>query len=846
MNEVTLCWRIIRVIAQLFALLEENMQLQAHILNNFAISRFNEYYLPSINRHTFEGIDSKTLYNRRFRQSFSQQDKLHIVVGMDSGLLANYVLEQDLPLGAKFLFVELDEVMPLLVIDIPADKQSAISIVNEASFIELMEHDEFKIYLIKDEYEIHQSLGVASQHLDAYIALFNRIETKIQDDYFTHRIGFTQKIFFQTQLKNIADNQVPAQILRNTFSGKTCLIIAGGPSLDEHINWIKHNNDNLFIIAVSRIAGKLADNGISVDIITCVDPQDFSFDVSRDMFKLSHKTLLVNSYHVSHKVLSQWNGPKAYLGQRYPWSGKHDHDNIITVGPTVTNSSIRLAIEMGFTTLLLSGVDYCYSKSGYSHAKGTVEASIGPSLGCNNKWVETYAGLPAETPIQLIHAMESLAEEAKTYPDISFINLSINAAKIEGIVHMPTTAIVLSSFTDKSVIEVINEATPDTEDDLNSAIQECSKAISQLETLRQLTKKALTLAKTLNEDPQDSCLTLDKINKIEEEINLHYATLSRLIKTYGYYEFSHFLTSRNTDSWTQSHINEMTLNYYEAFNTICHDILELTKKSYDNLKFRQLELNSTSLTLLAPIWLKKNQSGRIYIWNKYHKHPTLSESDQVIWNELTEQFSQDITLVSPVYVEALNKASTAENIYTKIMTLYAMRNNQGLSITVENLLPFVDGNPELQRLYHLALALQLSLEQQHQQALDALLALPEDLYTEMELKHIILLALKLSKLELAESTLVKILAYSDEYMPQYAHILKLRGKIQESVNVYLDYLEKYPSDTQTWIKLGLFMVELGQAEGAHTAFTNALNVDPSNQVAQHYVAELTRIMTEAQ
>ena len=85
MNEVTLCWRIIRVIAQLFALLEENMQLQAHILNNFAISRFNEYYLPSINRHTFEGIDSKTLYNRRFRQSFSQQDKLHIVVGMIQG-----------------------------------------------------------------------------------------------------------------------------------------------------------------------------------------------------------------------------------------------------------------------------------------------------------------------------------------------------------------------------------------------------------------------------------------------------------------------------------------------------------------------------------------------------------------------------------------------------------------------------------------------------------------------------------------------------------------------------------------------------------------------------------------
>lgn len=112
----------------------------------------------------------------------------------------------------------------------------------------------------------------------------------------------------------------------------------------------------------------------------------------------------------------------------------------------------------------------------------------------------------------------------------------------------------------------------------------------------------------------------------------------------------------------------------------------------------------------------------------------------------------------------------------------------------------------------------------------------------MELKQIIVLALKLNDLELAETTLAKILSHSDEYMPQYAHILKLRGKIQESVNIYLDYLEKYPADTQTWIKLGLFMVEINQAEGAHTAFSNALNADPDNEVALHYVAELSRIM----
>lgn len=99
------------------------MQLQTNILNNFAISRFNEYYLPSINRSTFEGLDSKTIYDGKFKKAFSQKDRLNIIVGMDSGLLANYILEEGIPDGSKFVIVELSSVLPLLVIDIPTELQ---------------------------------------------------------------------------------------------------------------------------------------------------------------------------------------------------------------------------------------------------------------------------------------------------------------------------------------------------------------------------------------------------------------------------------------------------------------------------------------------------------------------------------------------------------------------------------------------------------------------------------------------------------------------------------------------------------------------------------------------------
>ncbi|MFB2679613.1 6-hydroxymethylpterin diphosphokinase MptE-like protein [Shewanella mangrovisoli] len=822
------------------------MQLQSNIQNNFAISRFNEYYLPSVNRNTFEGIDSKTFYDRKFKKLFSQTDKLNIIIGMDSGLLANYILElsEGISDGSKFVIIELSTILPLLLIDIPNELQRKLLIIDESGLDELFKQDDIKLFIAKGEYRLIPSSSVSSHHIDDYNTLFNIVESRLQNEYFDNSVNFTQKIFVKTQLENISDNHTQAKELRNTYKEMNCIVIAGGPSLDNAIHWIKENQDSLYVIAVSRIAGKLAKFGINVDIVVCVDPQDFSFDVSRGMFELSDETLLVHSYHVNPKVLSQWQGKCLYMGQRFPWNNENDFDNIPTVGPTVTNSAVRLAIEMGFSKILLSGVDFCYSKSGYSHASGTVEASLGPSLGHDTLWVSTYAGYQAETLIQLKQAMESLEHEAKTYPHVDIINLSSNAAYIEGITHQTTEMLTLtpivknSSQSDSHFITI-------KKDDLEKAYSQCKITRNEIVKLQNLVNNAKMHIPKLSLDSKKSSYTLDNINKIELKINKKYKPLSQLIKFYGYFEFSKFLTTREVESWTQQQINQMTERYYEAFSSTCNQVFKLIDNACTKLEYRINELKNTPLSILAEQWKKDNQPGRCIIWKRMHPEYIFSKDEELLWAELNNLYQISLTQVRQAYVETLNTGSSMEHVYTKILRLNKSKSLQGLALITQNLKPLIEEDLEAKRLYHLALSFQLSLEQRHQQSLDALLALPEELYTEMELKHIILLALKLGNLELAEDTLVKILTHSDEYMPQYAHILKLRGKIQESVNIYLDYLEKYPSDTQTWIKLGLFMVELGQAEGAHTAFSNALNADPDNQVAQHYAAELTRIMSEA-
>lgn len=113
-----------------------------------------------------------------------------------------------------------------------------------------------------------------------------------------------------------------------------------------------------------------------------------------------------------------------------------------------------------------------------------------------------------------------------------------------------------------------------------------------------------------------SKVIINKINNIENKINSEYSSASKIIKTYGYFEFSKFLTTRETEIWTQSYINKMTIDYYEAFSNICHNILKLMTQACEKVEFRILEIDSNSLTQLAPTWSENNQPGRAVLWYK--------------------------------------------------------------------------------------------------------------------------------------------------------------------------------------------------------------------------------------
>lgn len=831
------------------------MQLtESNIKNTFSISPFDEYYLPSVNRNMFDNIDSKTQYDKKFKCDFAKEDMLQVVVGMDSGLLVNYLLEQGVPKGSVFIFVELDAVIGLLNIDIPESLSDTLFIYSLEEFQNNFPSIAYGLYILKNNFKHHRSLAATSSHLPEYSILNTQIIKILEAEHLEQTQNSSQKIYYEQQFKNVSENVLPASLLIDKFNEKTCLVVAGGPSLDDNINWIKNNLDSLFIIAVSRVAGKLTNEGIPPHIIVSVDPFDFSFEVNRDMMALADTSLFVNSFHVNSRLLGQWQGKSLFMNNKYPWQIENTN-NVMTLAPTVTNSSVHLATRMGFSRILLAGVDLCFTDTGFTHSQGSVESKIGPNLGIMGQWIDTYGGKKAETVSQLRLAMKALSVEASLNPQVEFINLSLNAAKIEGISYKNIDQIQLSpdACSPSELLDLIPDLSlEDRKQDNLKSQKEFNRFADTLNDIIALSEEALDLSKQLKDITSPSNKTqkdAHRIETIDKKINQEYSGAAYLIKTYGFAEFSAFLTTKKTDEWDAEHLHQMTNDYYQAFKSVAMQLLELADDARIRLGHRLDELSpDANLERLIPFWREEKQHGRVDIWlrnhsdwernDKFKSQPNLLDEYKQLLKAVKNEYLEQLAIIPKKYIDTVKETASMENVFEKIIVLIRDEDHTGLVKMATNLKKLAVDNDEAKRLFHLSYSHQLLLEKKESLALETLLALDEELQSEIELKKIITVALQLGKLDIAEMAMSRISDFSDDYMPQHAHVLKLQGRLQESINLYLDYLEKYPSDVTTWLKLGLLMIELNQFDDAKIVFNHALEADPDNLVAKDYLKKL--------
>jgi hypothetical protein len=818
----------------------------------FKLNQYNEKYLYSVNRNSFIKESSQSIYKRHFTEKFDQEESLYIILGTDSGLLASYIINKEMPKNTRYLFIELPHIIEQIKDNLPDDyDKENVAFATPDNWVDIANKLEMNVYVYKDNIQFIKSLAALDCYLFEYHTNNQKVTKELEISLFFTRALVGVFPFMTKQLMNITENRYPSTILNDLFKDKTCAILGGGPSLDEDIEWIKANQNNIVIIAVSRIAKTLLKHNLIPHIIVSVDPYELSFDVSKELLKLPKEVLFLQANCVSPFLLSQWHGRSVYIGKRFPWEEKTDKDPNLVGGPTVTNAALKSAIEMGFSNILLSGVDFCFSKTGVSHAANSNEAKTGPTLSQQGVWVETYAGHKAETPIAFDNAVSMLSSQANQAleKNINIYNLSENAAKAEHISHVPTSALLFENEPD-NIYQLINDTIPtmskeDIRRDNNYVLDNVSTMLKKIQEIQILAQEALqcneNFFKVKGKESENFKYKL-RMDKIEKKLNGYYKKTTAFIKNFG---LDKFILSVQTshDEWSDEKIKDTGTHYYQAYLNSCTALITHLKETILRINSRiEEEKAIPNFQLLFNQWETDRHFGRAQVWQESlsHKDVKISPKNQLKLDSFTKPFMAVIDNEQTIHFAKMKRQSSLNGVKRKIITLFNHSNIDGLQAMVNSLGLYSEDNEKFKQAQELSILAKAYFEKannNYENALHWFEKLSEENISEDELQQITSISIKLGVYQKAESALKKLSDTSNIFTSKYAKILSLMGKTQEAIDIYTTYLAEEPDDYHALLNLGKLYFETNNYESAQLAFQYVLSKEPDNIEAKEYLTK---------
>jgi tetratricopeptide (TPR) repeat protein/uncharacterized Rossmann fold enzyme len=817
-------------------------------LGPFLNNEFGDRYLYAVNHDVFNAMGSKDVYRHRFGELFSAPNSLFVVIGSDSGLLLNYLNGLALSVGSQVLVLELPGVLARLseVVDLDGLNEK-ISFVSCESWEAQLDLLDFPPYVYSGRIEVVKSLAVAESHFAPYGEMYWDIRGRIDHKIWRVRVELGAEVFVRCQLDNLAEDRHPAFCLKELFPGKTAVILAGGPSLDKALPWVCEHREKFVIIAVSRIARRLLEVGLTPHMVFTIDPQQVSFDVSKEMLQFGPEVVLVHADHANPALVGQWQGRRLYLGQRFPWDTELNEENYDVSGvASVTNAALVVAREMGFARIILCGLDLCFSKEGYTHASGSREHKAGPIIAQQALTVETNAGYPANTHHNFLMALEDLAGQAAGAVEdgCQLINMSSGAAKVDNIEYLPLEQIELPP-SDSSIDAVIRQALPDDSvptrrRDFDAVSSELKRVRFRLIKIKDLARKALEYNDGLfgRKGKKADFKYKIKMDKIEKRLNREFADIEPCVKRFGLCWFVKTVRPDPSAEWTDAEIEAVGRNYYETYISSSKALGELLDKAQQRVQSRLEELSETpDVTLLMHQWETDKMPGRAKLWLDRNKGIQLPDDIGERLELMAEKFHSLIT--QPLAVD--KKASfDPEAVKSHAMLLHRNRALKDLKTLLAGLEPH-QGLASAQDLKHLVAGYIAEIEGDSGQALEAYQPLiREEMHplTEEALNRIGALSLESQNYDNALMAMECLVNISPVYQPKYAELLKLLGRFMEAADVYGDYLEKVPDDLSAMLELGRLYRDMNVKEAAGMAFRHVLEKDPENRDALALLKEI--------
>jgi len=829
-------------------------QLQTELLEegiNFELVQTvqGDWIIPDLNALHFGTNDSTiTLGSQGFAQQvirnhfgnrLHQQDSLFVLVGSDSGQLIRFV-QLNLPLsrGSRWVFIEPEPIAHLLL-----DNAEIAALLDD--YVHLITPDQWtetaRLLLLDDYFRIdgvvfERSLAALDYTTSVYLELTGELDAELSRRRYITTANLGKLPFIQAQLGNIPNFFAHLAPLKNIFLSKKALILAGGPSLDLEIDWIKANRDRLFLIAVSRISARLLATGIHPDLVVTVDPHAISLTVSRHMFDFPASTILVAGNHAYPGIINRWPHTVLHTDSLLPWHEPSDKTsskepinpkgNLVSVGPTVTHTCVMLAAHLGFEEIAFAGLDLCHSSDGQTHAQGSSESASGPLLDYTAVNITTNLGNTAWTTPDYfagIEMMENLAQ-LLGLQGIKLVNPSGHGAVIKGVEFKPLAQIDWpeASF-DRSRLDAQLKHTPEEIlthlDRIGEALTQMQEDLGKIERLAQLAIESnQAFFRMLN--PARQALHQRRMRAIDRLMRHQLPEAEELVKSAAQHELVTTDLPHDFFALDAKQAENLAYRFYNAIRRGAQFLQTLFPDLEYRLQTRRLEQNSqTPVHEILDRYAEGKEPERV-LWLKTHR-----PSSQQTYEAAESLYAQKISAL----ISADHERNLARRAPKASLRLAEMHFSHHNLIALQSLTRALASHPnhrQAQPYEAYLTGLQAELNHQPEDALPAYEQVLNRASAEQDatlIEHCLLriasASLLLNEREQANMALDTAAQLNPSHWPLSAKLAVLRQDYGQAVEAYANYLALFPGDPQRIRLLARLFQLLGSNEGIEQCLT---------------------------
>ena len=817
-------------------------------MTDFFNNNYGNFFIKDYVAPDYQLQYSGDVINKNYKEIIDAEDFYFIVVGTDSGLLYKYFLNNKPKNGVKVVFFELAEVIKECglcdSIGWADDSLGLFDFNHEFSFSKNVQQR----FLVLKNIKVIQSLKKSSKLAQSkYDEFFNSINSRFKSHLASFHIYNRKKDFECPAILNLSHNLIPAKVFKNKFKGKSAVILGGGPSLDDTIDWVRENRKNLYVFAVGRIAKRLIHENIVPDFIGYVDPQAHAYEHAKaflnfaDQDQFKKQPILINAYHINNNLLTQWGSKALFLGPR---SNLFKDNNIPAYGPTVSHALVGAAAEFGFSRIFFAGIDMCFS-DGKTH-EGMSEEVESEKIVVADKdgfWLKNNLGIKCPTDRALFQGHKSLEGIVEFYKESefssSFYSLSEKSASINGVEFINPSQVVFDiqeDFvdSDKTLIGI----------DFNTMLFELDSLKKEVAgLLDEYSSFSVQAKKVLKKYESKSKLKnyFFTVNDLNDLSHLQAALKTSMGKDL------HYLLSLDIEQFKDSYLLNSEITsiqrnmrayqaWFKAVFRLSNFVCELLNKSLHNIDLRKKEVQfimgeQLNIDELYKAWQDLDQLGRVMFINNF-KAVEFKPNVRARLDAIRENFLKSLD-VNYCFEKILERNTDMEVLWKNLMTAHSSQDVLALEKIIMALSNHVN-QPNFLPIAQGALAFITGDQVRAIDFYEDALQSTDASYKRFCLDELLKITLGLNDLNRALGYAEQLCQFSLEYMKTFAKLLKLLGNLDASTEVLSMYLQVYKDDLGAHILLAEQYYAQGHPLKADAQLDHVLAVAPSHKAADQY------------